>query len=223
VRILALETSGTGGSVAVLEGERLLAETDLPSGSRSAQTLAPRMREMLAQAGWESQDVQLVAVTQGPGSFTGLRIGATTAKTFAYAVGAEILGVNTLQVIAAQSPDKCDDVWTLLDAHRGQLFVGRYAPQAGQLPAEVEAAGVEGIEEWLARYSLETWLGGPGVARVAARLPGGAKILDAKRSAPSAATVGRVACRLHQRGQRQDVWSFTPRYFRPSAAEEKHP
>lgn len=222
MRILALETSGSAGGVAALQGDRTLAESALPPGQRSAQTLAPAIRSTLAAVGWLPQDVQLVAVTQGPGSFTGLRIGAATAKTFAYAVGAEILGVNTLQVLAAQCPADCREVWTLVDAQRGQLFVGRYSPRGAGLPEELERSRVELIEDWLHRYSPSEWIAGPGAARVAARLPAGARLVEAAHSAPQATTVGRLAWLLHQQGERHDVWGFAPQYYRASAAEEKH-
>src|SRR5688572_20388398 len=91
------------GSVAALEGE-LVAEMELDSARRTAQTLVPALDVLLRQVAWKPQDVDLIAVTQGPGSFTGLRIGVTTAKTFAYACGAAIVGVNTLAAIARQVP-----------------------------------------------------------------------------------------------------------------------
>src|SRR5687768_12135976 len=106
MRILALETSGLSGEVALLEGERVIAEQWLDPGQRTARSLAPGMKQILQTAGWQPRDVQLVAVTIGPGSFTGLRVGVTAAKTLAYAVGCEVMGVDTLEVIAAQAPPK---------------------------------------------------------------------------------------------------------------------
>src|SRR5258707_1343424 len=122
MKILALETSGTAGSVAALEGEQLLKTAALDPVQRTARTLAPAIRDLLKQVGWRPADVQLVAVTAGPGSFTGLRLGVTTAKTFAYAVGCQVLGVNTLEVIASQSPPECSLLEVVLDAQRQQLF-----------------------------------------------------------------------------------------------------
>ncbi len=74
--------------------------------------------------------MKLVAVAVGPGSFTGLRVGVTTVKLFAYAVGAEVLGINTLEVIAAQAPDEIGDVWAVLDALRGEIIAAYFC--AGQ-------------------------------------------------------------------------------------------
>ena len=102
--ILAFDTSGSAGSVALLDGPRVLAERAARSPSRrSAQTLAPAIARAAGRGGHRSRATcGLVATTIGPGSFTGLRVGVTTAKTFAYAVGRECLGVSTLEVIAAR-------------------------------------------------------------------------------------------------------------------------
>src|SRR5262245_50788842 len=108
MRILAIETSGQRGSIAILnsQGDSLstLGQTILAADCRTAQSLAPALKSLLADAGWPSKSVELVAVAVGPGSFTGLRIGVTTAKAFAYAVGAQVIGINTLAVLAHQSP-----------------------------------------------------------------------------------------------------------------------
>src|SRR6185369_14233589 len=103
-RIIAIETSGRHGSVAALGGDADAAppigQIVLTAEQRTAQALAPSLKQLLAAVGWSPKDVEMVAVAIGPGSFTGLRIGVTTAKAFAYAVGAEVIGVNTLCALA---------------------------------------------------------------------------------------------------------------------------
>src|SRR5262245_56901299 len=103
-RILAIETSGRHGSVATLGGEpagaRLIGQTVLTGEERTAQVLAPAIQQLLIATEWSPKSIDPVAVTVGPGSFTGLRIGVTTAKAIAYAVGADVLGVNTLEPLA---------------------------------------------------------------------------------------------------------------------------
>jgi len=96
MRTIALETSSSSGSIALFEADRLVAESDLGAwelgrGQRTAQSLAPALQSILRQATWKPRDVELIAVTDGPGSFTGLRAGVTTAKVFAYATGAEVV------------------------------------------------------------------------------------------------------------------------------------
>lgn len=200
----------------------MVCEIDLPRQQRSAQALAPAMSAALAEAGWRAQDIQLVAVTQGPGSFTGLRVGVASAKAFAYAVGAEVIGVNTLEAIAAQAPLGCGETWAILDAHRRQLFVARFRLHETELPEETVPTSVRDIDAWLAEYSPSQFVAGPGVSRIAARLPVGAKVVDPTIATPRASTVGLVALRRFTQGERHDLWSFVPIYYRPSAAEEKH-
>ena len=130
MRILAIESSGRDVSVAALDGgetgAQLLREVVIPGSQRTAQALAPSIAELFAQLGWEPKSVQLVAVAIGPGSFTGLRIGVTTAKTLAYAVGAEVIGVNTLDVIAHQAPSMTSPLWSIMDAQRKELFAAKF-------------------------------------------------------------------------------------------------
>src|SRR4029077_17224460 len=108
MRILAIETSGRTASVAALEAADgdvvLLQEAATTRDERTAQALFPVLKVMLQEVGWAPDAIELWTVGVGPGSFTGLRIGVTLAKTFAYAAGAEVIGVNTLAVLAEQAP-----------------------------------------------------------------------------------------------------------------------
>ena len=104
MRILALETSGTSGSVALWDATspNPPQQWDLPSDARSARTLAPIVQLALNERSWKPTEIELVAVTSGPGSFTGLRVGVVMAKGFGFAVQCPVVGVNTLEVIAAR-------------------------------------------------------------------------------------------------------------------------
>ena len=126
VNILALETTDRTGSVAVARDDEVLLEIGLAEDVRSAQSLAPGIRDLLARVAWQPADVDLVAVTVGPGSFTGLRIGVATAKAFAYAVGAEVLGIDTHEVLALPCPPEVSCLHTVVDAQRGQVAARRF-------------------------------------------------------------------------------------------------
>lgn len=216
IRILALETSGLSGSVAALSGGTLLKQLSLDPQQRSAQSLAAGIHQLLGELGWRPRDVQLVAVTHGPGSFTGLRVGVTTAKTFAYAVGADVLGVDTLEVVAEQAPVDASVVKAVLDAQRQELFAAtfRAAPAATQIMP---------IETWLASLSPGDVASGPVLARLRSRLPDCVEVTPEASWTPMAATVGLVALRHYLAGQRGDLWQLTPVYLRRSAAEERLP
>ena len=220
-RILALETSALAGSLAAYAGGRLLGERTLALTQRSAQSLAPALHDLLQSVGWKPRDVQVVAVAVGPGSFTGLRVGVTTAKTFAYAVGAGVIGVNTLDCIARQAPETITRISAVIDAQRQQLYARQYAREtaSGVLVPVDEATIVEG-SEWLAGLR-DTAVSGPGLEKWQARLPPGTTVVDRAQWSLRAATVGLLAFERWQHGERDDVWGLKPLYLRKSAAEEK--
>ena len=188
---------------------------------RTAQALAPAIQKLLRDTGWPPRSVELVAVAVGPGSFTGLRIGVTTAKTFAYAVGAEVLGVNTLDVLAAQAPPSPSPLWTVLDAQRQELFAAKFViDNAGRLRTEHETAIVS-QERWLREVRPGERVIGPALSRLQDRLPPMIEIVAPQLWQPMAEAVGSVAWLAYQAGRRDDLWKLAPMYYRPSAAEEK--
>jgi tRNA threonylcarbamoyladenosine biosynthesis protein TsaB len=220
MRVLALETSSRHASVAVLEGGRLLAESTCDPNQRTAQSFAPAIQQQLDGVGWAAPDVQLVAVTIGPGSFTGLRIGVTAAKTFAYAVGAEVMGVNTLRVIANQVPETSQRICAVLDAQREQVFAGWFQRHEEALRAIADPQIVAN-DHWLGSLSAGTVVAGPGLRRLLPHLPEGVTVAEQQMWAPRASTVGLLAGLEYQSGKRDDLWKLNPLYYRQSAAEEK--
>src|SRR5438309_3966029 len=103
-RVIILETSGRGGQVALAHGGALLALRRLDEARRHARDLVPALHDLLLGQRWRPRDVQAVIVSRGPGSYTGLRVGIMSAKTFAYATGGAILAVDTFAAIALQAP-----------------------------------------------------------------------------------------------------------------------
>ena len=221
MRILALETTETLGSVAAASGSTLLAEVRLNPTQRSAASLAPAMVAVLETVGWKPGDVELVAVTIGPGSFTGLRVGLATAKTFAYAVGARLLGVDTLETVAAGVPGDVAMLSAVIDAQRGEVVAQRFVrdPDAWLKPAGPQE--LLPVEAWLEGLTPEIRVAGPVLEKLVGRLPAGVSAVDANFWRPTATQVARLAARLDAAGQRDDLWSLVPRYSRRSAAEEK--
>jgi tRNA threonylcarbamoyladenosine biosynthesis protein TsaB len=229
VFILALDTSGSFGSVALLDGDRLLGQIALDAQRRAAQTLAPAIVQLLKDHRCEAQQVRLVAVGIGPGSFTGLRIAVTTAKTFAYAVNAETIGVSTLEAIAAGVPatllgrSACR-VQAVIDAHRRELFGGRFIVELSDDGPRLTRESPDGLisaDEWVAALAEGAIVTGPGLARVESRLPARVVVVPPEHREVQAATLGRLAWRDYLAGRRDDLWKLAPIYLRPSYAEEK--
>jgi len=220
VRILALETSGVAGSVAALEDDNLLAEIELSPRQRSAQSLAPALVELAGRVGWRAIEAQLVAVTVGPGSFTGLRVGVTTAKMLAYSAEAEVLGVSTLEAIAMQVPADVLEFSAAIDAQRGDVVAQWFRRGRDGWPEPASPETLLPLAEWLDRAPAGFALTGP-ILRKVTSTHSGARILDPGLWDPTAGSVGRLAAQLHRAGRRDDVWALSPRYSRRPAAEEK--
>ncbi|MEE8451733.1 MAG: tRNA (adenosine(37)-N6)-threonylcarbamoyltransferase complex dimerization subunit type 1 TsaB [Thermoguttaceae bacterium] len=221
MRILALETTELIGSVAAMDGCNLLAQLELCRRQRMAQSLAPGVRQLLSQVGWKPRDVELVAATSGPGSFTGLRIGITTAKAFAYAVSADVLGIDTLETIAAGAPDQIRALTAVVDAQRGEVVAGAFQRDTQGWFRPTSAAELVDVDTWLESLPGGTLITGPVLHKLSDRVPDGVTMLDASYRIPKAATVARLAARDYAAGRRDDLFALAPRYSRRSAAEEK--
>lgn len=217
MKCLALETAVSPGSIAVAEIEagatRVIRSASLPEEERTARSLAPALDKLLSEAGWQAKQLDLVAVTTGPGSFTGLRIGITTAKTLAYVAGAKCVAINTLAVLAAQVTDDAASGWAVLDAQRRELFAAPFTN--GKLTAEPV---IVSEEEWLAGLEPNELVTGPGLSRLQSRLPEGARAAEQATWAPRAETVARLAAASETR---VTPFELLPNYYRLSAAEEK--
>ncbi len=234
LRVLALETSERIGSLATLQAEGELAllpssgekvstvgSVSLPTDLRSAQSLLPAIASLLGECGWKPNQLDLVCVTTGPGSFTGLRIGVTTAKTLAYATGAELVEVHTLAAIAAGVSMPYERLWTILDAQRQELFAAKFEPGWQDRSGDLPETRIVGIEQWLQELAPGDVVSGPPLQKLADRLPAGVRVADAKDWKPRADAAGRLAVASYRSGQVVDAMQLVPRYYRKSAAEEK--
>ena len=229
-KILALETTDKNGSVAVWDGTQLLRETVLQQ--RSAQSLAPAIAEILEAVGWKSGDVQCVAVATGPGSFTGLRVGIATAKMYAYAVNAEIVGVNTLLAIAAAvGVGNVQHVSVAIDAQRGDVAAQNFrlpiSDDIWELPEPIGERTVIPATDWWDFGKSETqdesvMFVGPILARIAKNCPACTNLCeDESIWFPQAKEIAKIAMVRMKSNQPNDLWTLAPYYSRLSAAEER--
>ena len=229
MKILAIETTERIGSIAAMCDGALLSRRDLAPSQRSAQSLAPGIKALWAEVGWQPTDVDLVAVTVGPGSFTGLRIGVTTAKTLAFCCGAEILGIGTLETIAAAAPPHIERLTAVIDAQRNEVVMQSFQRDGNgwMVPTLDESTGLPipaslvDIDDWPKNLSPGTVLSGPILKKFAADLPQRFSALAPELWRPTAENVARLAARHYAAGRRDDVWRLVPVYSRQSAAEEK--
>ena len=220
MRILAIETSSIPGSVAIQDGDPQIA-LSLPAELRTARALAPMIQQILSTAGIATSDLELIACTQGPGSFTGLRVGAMTAKAIAYVACVPVVGVNALLAVANQCPNEVVEVWTVVDAQRGELFAARFERGHDGAWHTVWKPTIVGSDWWLERLKPNATVSGLGLARVRDRLPSAVRVVDEADWIPRAATIAELGKLQFAAGEASDAWEFVPHYYRRSAAEEK--
>lgn len=122
MKILALETSAVSASVAVCEDEALIAQSFQRTGLTHSATLMPMLEAMLKNAGMTLNEIDLLAVAAGPGSFTGLRIGVSAAKGLAWSLKKPCVGVSTLEAMAWQMIGMTGVVCASMDARRQQVY-----------------------------------------------------------------------------------------------------
>jgi tRNA threonylcarbamoyladenosine biosynthesis protein TsaB len=142
VKLLALDTALDACSVAVLDGPAVLAVRSEPMQRGHQERLAPLVEAALAEAGLAPAALQRIAVTIGPGSFTGLRVGLAFAKAMALALDIPCLGLGTLEALAASAGAQ-GRVASVIDAKRGQVYMQAFhdgAPLAPPEPLDVAAA-----------------------------------------------------------------------------------
>lgn len=135
VRVLAIETSTSQAKVALCDSGKLVLERASARQKQSAERLLPLIAELLSEAGWPASSIERLGVSVGPGSFTGLRVGIACAQGLSLGLGIPLLGVTSLQAMARAVPSTIPGLRVaLLDARRGEVFVGVY--EAGPRAAE---------------------------------------------------------------------------------------
>lgn len=220
--LLALETATDTCGVAVLNDGDVVAEAHLHRPHIHSSRLTPLVEDVLSHGDVQTSDLDTVAVSMGPGSYTGLRIGVSTAKGWALASDADLVGVPTLEAYAAQlepvvHPD--DVVCALLDARRDEVYAGAFRWTEGELVehAETRALTVDTLPSWIGTIPSRLWLLGHGAEKSRETLSDAyadCKIVPPSRCPPSAAWVGRRGnVHLRENGP-DDLGEFEPLYVK---------
>lgn len=217
---VGIETVATAGSIALFRDDELHAEHVLPADSRSAKTLSAGMQQLWQRAGKPAVD--LVAVAKGPGSFTGLRVGVITAKALAYIWRSRLVGVNTLDAIAAQvlltESDTPGNLQVVLEAQRQELFVATYRALENSSWQRSAEDQIVPSQHWLANLPAGEMVTGPALKKLRDKLPSTVIVAPEADWHPRASTVARLG---RQSVQPDELWTLVPHYLRVSYAEEK--
>lgn len=219
--ILAVETSGIGGSLALLRDGETIDQARLDPERRHARSLVPEIQALLQRQSLTVHDCHALAVSIGPGSFTGLRVGITCVKTLSYATGVPITSVPTFPCLAEGCPSEIQRVQVIMNAQRGELFVGRFARgQNGQWIEEAPLQ-IEPTSAWMTQLTADDVVVGPGLDGIHQELQHRCHLLTQPFWYPQARQVGVLGARFFLEGRFTSCWELLPLYIRKSAAEEK--
>jgi tRNA threonylcarbamoyladenosine biosynthesis protein TsaB len=216
--VLAVETAAAGGSAALAVGGDLR-RSELAEGVTHSRTLVPEIEALLRGAGLTVFDLDLVVAGLGPGSFTGLRIGLAAAKGLAWAAEKPLVGVPSLDGLAAAAAGAADPVCPLIDARKDQVYAALYHPESSDRPGRASDYQALAPADFPRIIDGPTVFFGPGLARWADELaealgddfrPGPEHWhgLDAGRLIP-------LARRLFEEGADTDPARSAPLYVRP--------
>jgi tRNA threonylcarbamoyladenosine biosynthesis protein TsaB len=220
VRILAIETATSLGSVALLDGARVVREVAEHVPQRHLEWLAPALSGILDSSGWKPEDVQGVVVSRGPGTFTGLRIGIATAAAWAYARAVPVAGVSTLEALAAGTAAGATAglICPVLDARREELAFALF--ESGRVVARLLDDAVGPVDILLDRVpeDVPVTFTGDGVPRIVEAIRGHPRWLRAPETAwyPRAAFTGLVGLRRLAQGDTDEPHLLRPVYARPA-------
>lgn len=225
--ILAIECATKAASVALLSDEVTAGEIYLGAGRHHAETVLQSLDALLQLAGKKIRDVDLLACTTGPGSFTGVRIGIATAKGLALAAGKPIIAVSTLEALAMNLSFSARLIAPLLDARKNQVYAGLYRIKEDGLPGALADDYLGDMDAALQRIPKENvdFIGDGALKHRQAILEcnPAAGFFDAwKFNEPLASSVGLAALgRCRQGCKEDDPYSLLPTYLRLSEAEQK--
>lgn len=220
--LLALTTATDACAAALWDGGtdgRIVAETALYRGQEHAARLVPMIEQVLMLAGATGADVDAIGLAAGPGSYTGLRIGASTAKALALAWHVALVPVPTLDALAeAARPfaSTGQTLATLLPSRRGEVYAAAYVvpddpAEALREVAPASALAVADVPAWREALPAETATVGSGRHRLAEPWPA----LDGAPDEPTASAVARLAARALAEGRLAAVAAWEPVYLKP--------
>ena len=229
--ILAMDTTAITASVALLDDECPIASFDIHNKLTHSEKLLPMIDSVLVNSGYTIDDVELVAVSEGPGSFTGVRIGVATAKGIAFPKNLPVVGVSAIEAMAesfafSTSPDLESVILSpSMDARRNELYNALFEYDGRSLKRLTDDRPIscEELEAELITYGKRVIINGDGAEKLHCYLRDNSKVVS--ELAPqlllkqSAVSVGRLAYRLFKLGKYKNVSEIAPLYLRSSQAE----
>lgn len=224
MRILGIESSAKAASAAVCDETGLVAQFFQNSGLTHSRTLLPMAEDLLKNLSLTLQDIDLIAVAQGPGSFTGVRIGVSVVKGLAWAADKPVCGVSTLEAMAynGQAAPEGSLVCCVMDARRGQFYNALFTMEGG-IPrrlCEDRAIGIEKLVEDIENQKKSAYLVGDGAVLCYNALEN-LNVTAVLAPEPLRHQSAWGVCMAAKGEPRQSVHALLPVYLRLSQAERE--
>jgi tRNA threonylcarbamoyladenosine biosynthesis protein TsaB len=220
--ILILDTAATAGSVALCRGERLLAEMVVDSSLNHSDKLLQQVAQILAEQQCSIAEVNAFAVIEGPGSFTGLRVGIAAAKGLARACQRPLFGFSSLQLLAAALPYMTLPVCALVDARKKEVYAATFSTSAGS-PVLLGQPCVLSPQRFLAEMTAPALFVGSGAVLyrdlIVERFGPLATFAPWPLHTPRASSAAPYILQRLRAGENGDPELLLPCYIRPSDAE----
>ncbi|MEK6622716.1 MAG: tRNA (adenosine(37)-N6)-threonylcarbamoyltransferase complex dimerization subunit type 1 TsaB [Planctomycetota bacterium] len=222
MKVLGIETSGNVGGVALCQDNRIIIASNLGVPSLHDKYLVTTIKSMLHSAGWAPQDIDLIAVDVGPGSYTGIRVGVTCAKTLAYSLNKPVIDVPAFDAIAESYPmNNSTPICPIMDARRGHVYACIYQLENAQRKRVSDFLVIQ-PERLVFLLPRPVILFGDGVLPYKEQFQQKDILIDTENQAVQKveyiALLGESA---YKAGRRCEVEKLLPLYLRRTAAEEQ--
>ncbi|WP_069650332.1 tRNA (adenosine(37)-N6)-threonylcarbamoyltransferase complex dimerization subunit type 1 TsaB [Caloranaerobacter ferrireducens] len=228
MKILAVDTSSIVATCAILDEDKLIGEYILNNKRTHSQKIMPIIKEILENSELKPEDIDIFAVSIGPGSFTGLRIGVATIKSLAHVLNKPVIGIPTLDALAFNLPYSEGIIVPMIDARRDRVFTGIYKWENGSLCVIQKADTIELDElmDILKERDESIIVNGDGTLVYRQRILEvlGEKVLFAPKSAnmARASSVAELALSRAKEGKLESFFDLVPDYLRKSQAQREY-
>ena len=221
MKVLGIETSGLVGNIAVCDGNAVVGKKTYDKNLSHGKEIVSSLESIFNEIEWKPNDIDLIAVSIGPGSYTGLRIGVTCAKTLAYGLAKPVIDVPTLDVLVENVKDSnARAICPVIDAKRKSVYACIYDRDKNRKITDYLIISPDNLKDMLPESTL---IFGDGIApykEVFAQKK--LTILsDEKLGIANAANVARLGMERYEQGMRCEINALAPLYLRKSEAEER--
>lgn len=225
MKILSIESASVTASCALAEDENILGEYTLNHKKTHSEKLMPLIEDLMEELGIKINDIHVIAISEGPGSYTGLRIGAAIAKSLAFAAGIDIVNVPTMKSLAANVYDEDKLIVPVMDAKAGRIYTGIYKWVDSQCFEVLEQfpCNIDELIEILNDYKEPVVFNGDGSVNyrdiIKKKLNRKAYFAPETFNYLKASTLSHIAYKMAIQGNIISAKDFKPKYLRLSQAE----